>query len=103
MNTRIRKLSEQFRVGESKYFLKKRTGQVALYARYSKQHNTLVGFVVFKLRVADLGRSLDFGPMCLIEVFPKPSSKGFQSFASGEEVEAWTAFQNLVDKQASLG
>jgi hypothetical protein len=40
-------------------------------------------------------------PDTLLEVYP--SSDKVLSFGAGDEVEAWTAFQNLIDKQARLG
>ena len=101
MSTKIRKLAMQFRIRNTKYFLKKRTGQAALYAKYTQHTNALLGFEVVELKVSDLGKTLDFGELCLVEVYPPADSPNVKHFESGQEVEAWTAFQNLIDKQAS--
>jgi hypothetical protein len=100
MSTRIRKLAEQFRIRNIKYVLKKRTGQAALYAKYGPHDTSPSGYEVIELKVTDLGKTLDFGEICLVEVYPAPNNLNLQCFTNAQEVEAWTALQKLIDRQA---
>lgn len=96
---KIRPLATQFRIRNRNYLQKKRTGQVALYTVHTAYNTSLLGFEVLVINPAS-GRSIGL-PDTLLEVYPPNDS--VLSFGPDAEVDAWTAFQNLIDKQGRKG
>lgn len=89
----IKLLPSQFRIGTHTHTMKMRRGQVALY-EISSFGAGRVGFDVIIIRVI----------RPLAEIYPgkRERGKALWHFTAGQEVEAWTKLQELIDNELRL-